>query len=263
MDDSNNTIKNPSGDGFDRVTTKGKENGTFIKCMKAIREAHFRANRIRGLLTIAGLFSDRFVYREVISMFYVVTEALEVALLAKEFSKNDVDAAVCRAVLALGYRFTKAYEKDLAFLFGNDNDWKTQVEKVVRKYPFVREYTQFIQSMESGEELAGAAFVLWGALVIGGGAVAQPRVEALCGKEATHLFADVTGPGRTARKARFSETFDSFSSSTMIVETARTCMQYNNDMLGSFKRNPWWLKYLMTVVVGVLAVGVGVLVLLR
>lgn len=287
---------------FDKITEKGSENGLFRACMKSIRSAHVSANRLRAALVLAGLFTDKSVYREVIALFYVATDTMEKKIVALKENEED---EICGKLLSLGYRFGPQYEKDLANLYsddgnGNDDDddghnksdgerWKVAVKKVVANATNgAKAYIRAIENMSTGAELAGAAFCLWGALIIGGGAAAMPRVESLCGKEACHLFESVTGPGRGERKAKFIQLWDSLlelsaqdggdddndnyddndndsgNSNKMdgnleqiVVTISKDCMQGNNELITSVKRNPWWLKYMVSAAVAVVSIGVS------
>jgi hypothetical protein len=88
--------------------------------------------------------------------------------------------------------------------------------------------------------------------IIGGGAVAMPRVKSAYGPQAIHLFRDVTGPGREDRKMAFIATWDSLVTGDRessqdfeaIVDAASRFMQGNNDVLASISVRPWWLVYL-------------------
>jgi hypothetical protein len=257
---------------FDKTTEKGAENGLFRECMAAIRSAHKSANRLRAALVLSGLFTDKKVYREVIALFYVATNTMEKKMIS--FSGED---EICDKLLSLGYRFGPQYEKDLQTLYGDSGgDWKVAVENVVANSTNgARAYIKTIDSMTTGAELAGAAFCLWGALIIGGGAAAKPRVQSLCGKGACNLFESVTGPGRGERKARFIKIWDnlavqiegrdgddkddkavpsaSSSSFGKIIAVSKECMQGNNELIISVKRNPWWLKYFVSSAVGIMA----------
>lgn len=255
---------------FDKTTEKGTENGLFRACMTAIRSQHQSANRLRAALVVAGLFTDKTVYREVIALFYVATNAMEQKMMSLQQEQGD---EICEKLLSLGYRFAPQYEKDLELLYSESSDWKASIEKVVTgSTEGAKLYIQKIENMTTGAELAGAAFCLWGALIIGGGAAAKPRVESLCGKDACHLFESVTGPGRGERKAAFIQLWDSlaFSADTTvsdetkddgkssfdtIVSVSKDCMAGNNELIVSVKRNPWWLKYIVASSVGVLAAG--------
>jgi len=258
---------------FDKTTEKGAENGLFRACMKAIRSAHKSANRLRAALVLAGLFTDKSVYREVIALFYVATNTMENRMIALKKEKGD---EICDKLLSLGYRFGPQYEKDLQLLYSDSVDWKLAVEKVVAtSTDGARSYIKRIENMTTGDELAGAAFCLWGALIIGGGAAAKPRVESLCGKDTCNLFQSVTGPGRAERKTKFIKTWDSLavqiedteddnidgkdpvsSSFGRIVAVSKECMEGNNELIVSIKRNPWWLKYFSIPAIGVLGAGV-------
>lgn len=252
------------GKSFDRLTETGAEGGLFRACMKAIRTAHFRSNRVRAVLVVAGVFTDVKIYREVMACFYALTAELERKLLLEKEKKSS--DPLCEKILALGYRFTQPYEDDLAFLYG-PQDWKEQVEMVVQSHAAVSAYRDKIRGMTESAELAGAVFVLWGGLVIGGGAAAMPRVRALYGVEATHVYEQVTGPGRDERKRAFVETWDSLATSDpnddggdallfgAIVRSSQECMQGNNNVLTSLTRNPWWVSYLIYATGALLAVG--------
>jgi len=253
---------------FDKTTEKGVENGLFRACMEGIRSAHKSANLLRSALVLSGLFTDKKVYREVLALFYVATNTVEKKIISL---KED---EICDKLLSLGYRFGPQYEKDLQTLYDDSGDWKLAVEQVVaNSSDGAKSYIKTIENMTTGAELAGAAFCLWGALIIGGGAAAKPRVESLCGKDACHLFESVTGPGRGKRKAKFIEVWDSlavriddrvdrknkYESSLAfekIIALSKECMQGNNELIISVKRNPWWLKYFVSSIVGVLAASV-------
>jgi hypothetical protein len=236
---------------FDKTTERGVEGGLFQACMKSIRSTHASANRLRTGLVVAGLFTDQAIYREAIVMFYAATRALEQKL--AELKDQD---EICSQLLALGYRFAPQYEKDLQVLFSPES-WNQDVQKTLEtSSDGAKAYLQKIKSMQTGAELAGAAFCLWGALIIGGGAAAKPRVESLCGKEAINLFRDVTGPGRGERKTKFVQFWDGLASRedpsfAKIVEVSQDCMQGNNALIISVKTNPWWLQYALSTAVGV------------
>jgi len=267
---------------FDKTTEKGSDGQLFQACMKSIRMSHASANRLRTGLIVAGLFTDKKMYLEAIVLFYAATDAMEKKLLALDESRSndseDQGDEICAKLLSLGYRFGPQYEQDIQALVSGDkgsSNWEAAVEKILaNSSDGARAYVERIRNMSSGAELAGAAFCLWGALIIGGGAAAKPRVQVLCGKNACHLFEDVTGPGRGERKAKFIQLWDSLvkgatddcSSSeeetkkdnetfTLIVATCQDCMQGNNELITSVKCNPWWLKYMISTAVGAVAIG--------
>jgi len=236
---------------FDTISNTGVESGLFRACMKSIRTAHFQSNRTRAVLVVAGLFSDVKVYREVLSCFYAVTKVLEEKLQQKK------EEPIVAKLLALGYSFTAPYEKDMKCLYGDG--WEKEVEAAVQKNSAAAEYRKKVRNMTKSTELAGAVFVLWGALIIGGGAAAMPRIKSLCGAEATNLFNQVVGPGRNERKVAFVKTWDSLAefgdeAFEEIVQSSQECMQYNNNMLTGMTRNPWWISYGICAAVGLSSV---------
>lgn len=253
MDENDNP--NAQAQRFDRVTAKGKEDGLFQACMKALRQPHATGNRLRLVVVVAGLFTDKTIYREVISCFYLLTRQLESSL---EKRKDD---PICEKLLKLGYHFTPHYEEDLKFLYDDPAHWSDKVESVAKNNTTVAAYLKKIdKACEDGDasSLAGAAFVLWGALIIGGGAVAKPKIESAYGAKATHLFQDVTGPGREARKRAFIDTWDSLapnesSSFRDIVDASQNFMEDNNRIMSSISGRPWWLSYVKAGSVAIVA----------
>lgn len=255
--DPHEIAKEDDGEAFDKTTSKGRENGLFQACMKSIRGAHVTSNRLRAGLVLAGLFTDKSIYREVLSMFYVVTKELE-----EKLDTLKVSDEICQKIASLDYNFSKGYEKDMAVLYGDD--WETIIEDLIQKNKVARYYREMVRNMDSGTQLAGAAFVLWGALIIGGGAVAMPRVKNLCGKDAINVFKDVTGPGREERRNNFVALWDSLASPGSsefeeIITFSQECMRCNNNIFTSLQRSPWWLNYFITAGVGIGAICIVIL----
>jgi len=255
---------------FDQTTAKGLPNGLFQASMKAIRKAHFQANRLRAFLTLTGLFTDKRIYREVIAIFYLLTNELETKL--QVYAKQG--DAVAQKIQALGYQFSKGYEQDLKYLYDHDEDWKEHAQKALQNNAAAVLYLSYLQHATTSHDLAGAAFVLWGALIIGGGAVAMPRVKSAYGEDATHLYQPVVGPGRDQRKREFIACWDSLaepqnssssSSSSSnssedfdkMVQASHECMQGNNNILSTIAYNPWWMPYAAAGVVLVLSMAVS------
>ena len=82
----------------------------------------------------------------------------------------------------------------------------------------------------------------------------------------------MTGPGRSQRKTEFVHVWDSLVADSnnddnkavrdAIVKSCESCMQRNNDLIASVKKEPWWMKYMyggmmITSSVAVAAVAVG------
>mmetsp|Transcript_39647 Transcript_39647/g.95716 ORF Transcript_39647/g.95716 Transcript_39647/m.95716 type:complete len:306 (-) Transcript_39647:203-1120(-) len=243
-------------EAFDTTTSKGAEGGLFRECMSSIRSSHITANRLRMGIVVAGMFSDVSMYSEVIALFYLVTKATESK--AKELSTKQNDD-IATKLLSLGYHFTPDYEQDLKFLYETKlglSPWQDYVMENIydQNDSAVRSYVEHIESMTTGAELAGAVFCLWGALIIGGGAAAKPRAESLVKqKDSLKLFQSVTGPGRNQRKNEFVSAWDTLVADNdnddktvrdIIVKSCDFCMQQNNDLIASVKKEPWWMKYI-------------------
>lgn len=250
---------------FDKATEKGQDGGLFQACMKAIRSSHASGNRMRTGLVVAGMFTDVNMWREVVAIFYLVTQEMESKMYQLQEKNKD---EICQKLLSLGYHFTPGYEKDLETLYGVT--WKQDVQTVLDENKQVQLYCEKVRHMTSGAQVAGAAFCLWGGLIIGGGAVAKVRVLKLCGPEATHMFESVTGPGRNERKTKWIQVWDSLATTPnnddntsgdfdTIVVNCQECMQHNNALLASIKKYPWWWKYLASGAAACTAVGVALL----
>merc|ERR1719300_548844 len=127
--------------------------------------------------------------------------------------------------------------------------------------PIAVEYAEYIS--QSGKPVKyAAAFILFGALVIGGGAMMEPRVRKNFG--CGDLYKYVIGPNRAGRREEFIEKFDAVASADQelfnkIVKEAEICMGYNNKMLSAMQRRPYWYYPTIVVALGV-AVSFGVLV---
>ena len=249
--------KNDDAKAFDGTTQKGKKDGLFRTCMSSIRSAHFTANKLRAALVLMGVFTDVALYTHSLTMFYVVTRQVENKLFAdEEFLATLTPEEICmlEKIKTMQFQFTTGYEKDLQVLYGKlhpNLSWQMCVEKVVRSTPIVQEYQAHIKNMTKASELAGAVFVLWGALIIGGGAMIQPKAKKLVGADAVNVFESIIGPSREARRALFIQTWDSLAENSSLAahevqESAKKCMEFNNDMMGKgSKANPWWLKYVI------------------
>ena len=94
-------------------------------------------------------------------------------------------------------------------------------------------------------ELVAAAFILWGPLVIGGGAALKPRVHKSFGEEVMHVFADVVGVGRGDRQNKFIHCIDEIGEGMgeddkkQVVAAAGEFMQLNIAMMLAVKKSPW------------------------
>jgi hypothetical protein len=253
---------------WDETTQKGSADGLFRSCMNAIKSAHRNALEVRTGLIAVGLFTDKRIYREAISLFYTVTRELEIKMKSAEFREKIQDDAIELEVLqkmqsyGQKFYFTDAYEKDLSSLFTPET-WKNEVEEIVAARPAAVAFRDHIRSMTAPTDLSAALFSLWGALVIGGGAAARRRAKALCGDDVLNLFEKVSGPGREKRKGEFIAFFDSLAAPgsptfDKITRSTELCMEKSNAMLRSISANPWWLKWVGLVAVATPAVALAV-----
>lgn len=228
----------------DRVSKLGRQNGLFKQCMDEIKSSHSVGQALRSAALAAGALSDIHSYAELLSQFYVATEALEkrideilekeeeMDLTCEDKSPSYKKFSALKQVKSLGYSFTGGYENDLEFLLGEK--WRSKVNEMTTDP--AKEYIQQIQCAHEINIIA-AAFILWGPLVIGGekknfiflfcicmadfavfsdnlrigGAALKPRVKKSFGERATNVFKDVVGTangGRSERRRKFIDTYD-------------------------------------------------------
>lgn len=258
-------------DQTDAIRNQGRVNGLFRACMDAIRSPHTLGQTLRNAALATGLLTDRNCYAELLGQFYVATASLEKRidelLLQSEQDKDQKTSSylLLRQVNGLGYRFTQGYERDLEFLLGSDN-WR----KILNSWT-TKPALEYARELEVADEskLVAAAFILWGPLIIGGGAALKPRVEKSFGSGATNVFKDVIGPsggGRAGRRSKFIEVFDQLLDSEAIsdeekkelfdsiVGHAAKCMAKNNEMMMAVRQRPWFTKYVWSGLAAALAI---------
>ena len=73
---------------YDSTTSKGAEGGLFRASMNAIRKSHHEARQIRTALILLGLFTDKDLYRDWISVFYAVNKELELKMKSPQFESG-------------------------------------------------------------------------------------------------------------------------------------------------------------------------------
>jgi hypothetical protein len=261
-------------DQTDTIRNQGRVNGLFRACMDAIRSPHTIGQTLRNAALAAGILTDKKCYAELLGQFYIATAALEKRIdeLLLESDKNDQQSKksssrylLLREVNGLGYRFKEGYEKDLECLLGYDK-WR----KILNSWT-TKPALEYARELEVADEskLIAAAFILWGPLVIGGGAALKPRVEKSFGSGAIHVFKDVTGPsggGRVGRRSKFIEVFDQLLDSETISDEkkkeffdsivlhAGNFMAKNNDMMMAVRQRPWFTKYIWSGVAALLGI---------
>lgn len=268
-------------DQTETIRNQGREHGLFRACMDTIRSSHTLGQTLRTAALTAGLLTDVKCYAELLGQFYLVTDALEERMCelmrAAENDKTPLAATpkskllLVTKVKALGYSFSDAYARDFRVLLGPC--WLDILKTYWTTEPAER-YMKRLQ-YASDAECVAAAFILYGPLIIGGGAMLKPRVERAFGAQATHVFADVTGSargGRAARRREFINLYDTLldeddykstsasptghnATFTTIVQACGEFMELNNQMMMAVKQTPWWKKYVtasMAVVVAAL-----------
>ncbi len=258
----------------ERASKMGRPDGLYQSCMKEIKDSHTIGQALRSAALAAGVMSNQDAYAELLGQFYVTTNVLETrmeAYIMKENSNsngngielNNKHASIVTQVKSLGYNFREGYERDLEYLLGSK--WKHICEEFTTKSG--KEYIQRLSNANE-IEIAAAAFILWGPLIIGGGAALKPRVKKSFGEGATNVFHDVVGNvngvGRAGRRRNFIDVYDAlldgFDSEVekkeifdSIVKTAGEFMLLNNGMMLEVKKRPWWSKYALTGVVTIAA----------
>lgn len=243
-----------------RARDQGRPNGLFQGCMDAIKTGHRVGQTLRTAMLTAGLLTDRRCYAELLAQFYVCTVALEDRLAGL---KGTGSAAKLAASIP-GVGFKAGYEADLRHLLGDraigtelEENWRTKVASLTTGTA-----ARYISRIEiaDDEELIAAVFILWGPLMIGGGAAIRPRVQKAFGEGATNVFDSVIGPGRSELRRAFINAFDSvldvgnasatgFDSVytaryTRILAATAEFMTLNNELMLSVKQSPWWSRYI-------------------
>ena len=239
-----------------KVRDQGKPDGLFRAAMDTIRHSHSVGQALRTAALAAGVMTDATCYAELLSQFYVTTNILE-----ERLNSRKENSKVISQIAELGYHFKTGYEQDLKALVGDD--WKTIVSNEFMTEP-AKKYIEQLQQAND-VELVAASFILWGPLVIGGGAALKPRVKKSFGEDATNVFTDVVGIGRGDRRKQFIECMDDIGDQmgpdafARVVAASGAFMSLNNEMMMAVKKNPYWLKYVYATVGVVFVVTATVL----
>merc|ERR1712087_817420 len=179
------------------------------------------------MLKLPLLFSEDILYAGAITQFYFLTAALEQAL-----HRHQAHPMVDK-VLGLGIVALPGYESDLSELYGTD--WRTKAE--VRKTPATAAYIKKLEAA-GPVELAAAAFILYGALIVGGGKMTQAKVRKVY-PQCEHRLFDIKDDIKLARqefKAAFTAIGKAFPEhfETLTSEAARY-MALNNTVVLSIR----------------------------
>jgi len=221
--------------------------------MKGIRSKHERGNAIR-YFKLPMILLDSRLYGGAISQFYLLTLTMEA-----ELDKKVAEGSEIITLLMDGLKLNKiapGYEMDLKQLFGSD-DWMTQVEKT--KSSATENYISLIKNA-SEVELCSIAFILYGALVVGGGKSTQRKAKKVI-KNCDHALFDISDNMLQTRK-NFKHTFQDLGEKYChrfdeFVSNAQRFMGKNNEVVLSIRCLPhWWVR--VAGIIGTLAVGIVV-----
>ena len=131
----------------------------YGRMMQAIASGHTFGNRVR-MLKLPLIFTEEHLYAGAIAQFYLLTEALE-----EQLHVHHENPMVAK-VRALGLCATPGYAADLKQLLGED--WRAEVEATTTLAT-----ARYIEDLKSASatSVVAAAFILYGALVVGGACV--------------------------------------------------------------------------------------------
>ena len=224
----------------------------YARLMQAIDVQHTWGNRV-GFVKLPLIMLDIKLYGGAIAQFYMVTEALEAQL---ERHADHKLVAHVREAIALP-DLAPGYAADLRQIFG-DNEWPAATAAT-------EEYLKALRSAGPVEVVA-ALFILYGALVVGGGKQTQRKVKRLL-PGCDHVLFDVAQDMRDARR-RFKNAFTSIGkdhagvaavapeAADDLVRHASLYMRRNNAVVLSVRVTPGW--FWPAVAVGAAAVAVAV-----
>ena len=161
----------------------------YGRMMKSISSGHDRANRMR-MLKLPLIFTEQKLYAGAIAQFYWLSDALEAQL------RRHADHPMVAKVAELGLCVTPGYASDLKELYGEG--WREVA--LAARTPATASYVAVLEAA-GPVSLVAAAFILYGALVVGGGKATQAKVRrVLPGCE--HRLFDVAEDMAAARHAR-------------------------------------------------------------
>mmetsp|Transcript_5416 Transcript_5416/g.10647 ORF Transcript_5416/g.10647 Transcript_5416/m.10647 type:complete len:252 (-) Transcript_5416:108-863(-) len=223
----------------------------YGRMMKAIQTGHTFGNRVR-MLKLPLIFLEERLYAGAIAQFYFLSAALEAQL--DRHSKHPLAAKV----LGLGLRVTPGYEADLRELYGQN--WQELALRA--RSAATSAYVGIIEKADV-VSLVAAAFILYGALVVGGGKATQAKVRKVIPRCEHSLF-DVAEDMQNARQ-HFKNTFTAIGKewpehfATLEAEAARF-MELNNCVVMSVR---CWGMTATAITAGVAALGVSAVVAIR
>ena len=234
---------------MDDEETRESDKPLFSRMMGAIHRQHAWGNAI-GFVKLPLIFTDASLYGGAIAQFYLLTVALEERL--DDHADHELVAHLRRATKLK--RLAPGYEADLAQLFGPG--WRAVCD--ARRTAATAAYVDRLRAADAVEAVA-ATFILYGALVIGGGKNTQKKVKRVLPR-CDHVLFDVADDMRAARRD-FKNCFTQIAKphagldaavapehADALVAYAAEFMDGNNAVVLSVRCVPNWLY----------AVGVGV-----
>ncbi|KAJ8613544.1 hypothetical protein CTAYLR_002174 [Chrysophaeum taylorii] len=174
-----------------------KEHGPslYVRMIKSIASSHTFGNRVR-MVKLPLIFVEEQLYAGAIGQFFWLTEALEAAV------AQHADDPMVQRIKALGLGdMAPRYAADLEQILGPK--WRTEATRI--RTAATSAYCDIIATAGS-VELVAAAFILYGALVVGGGKMTQKKVKKIF-PNCDHKLFDVADNMKEARQ-HFMNTFN-------------------------------------------------------
>ena len=204
--------------------------------MKSIRSAHEYGNTVR-MLKLPLILTDVKLYAAAIAQFYYLTKTLEQRLNAEDFKNN----AMIQEILSLNlHHSSKGYEADLKQIYDAQN-WKDSAEQSLTSA--TKSYCDII-SNANNLQLIAISFILYGALVIGGGKSTQKKVKRIF-PSYDHVLFDVSDDMIGMRRD-FKACFNKIGSEcnelerTKLLKECARFMKLNNTVVLSIRCRPYW-----------------------
>lgn len=198
----------------------------YGRMMQSIHRGHSIANTIR-MIKLPLIFTEERLYAGAITQFFHLTEVLEGRL------NEHRDHPMVAKILALGLDCTPGYAQDLEQLYGPS--WRAEAD-VAR----TKETAAYVDVLANADPvtLVAAAFILYGALVVGGGKMTQAKVRKVI-PSCNHALFDVSPDMKVARQ-QFKNTFTSIGKEfpehfTTLENEAARFMDLNNRVVLSIR----------------------------
>lgn len=205
----------------------------YGRLMKSISRGHTFGNRVR-MLKLPLIFVEETLYAGAIGQFFLLSEALEAAL-----ERHEAHPMVVK-IKELDLAVTPGYAADLEQIYGLG--WRAIVDR--EKTGATDRYIKILEEAEP-VRLCAAAFILYGALVVGGGKMTQAKVRRVI-PTCDHKLFDVAEDMKAARQ-HFKNTFTAIGKEwpehfETLEQAAAEFMQLNNTVrAGSRSPNLWHL----------------------